>query len=217
MAVGDREGLFPKSIDRRITELLAYVNNGAAGFTIVGDRAVVSAGGSISPVVDSNGIFTRISTSTVKAVSGDQQYNRQKEPVFHTRFKISSTSSIQIFLGLTNQSAISMPASSLPSGHYAGLYIPSGSSTFRFVHSGGGTITTNTQKAIDTGYHNFYMWFKRSGGDNQVLMQIDDSDRYTATGSIPNTTQLLRYALGVRGISVTRSLDISKCTINQEA
>lgn len=214
MVVG-REGTFPKTINKRIAEVLAYLNGGAAGFLANGDLLNITAS-AIAPVVDSNGIFTRLSTGTTGRLDGDLQYNRQREPAFHCRFKLSSITSSQMFIGLTDQSGLTMISGALPSGNYAGIHLPSGSSTWRFVHGNGGAGTNNTQNSADTSIHDFYLWMKKSGGDNKVIMQLDQHDRFEATSNIPTTSALMRLSCGIRGIAVTRSLDIAKVTVIQE-
>ena len=216
MSVVGGDAQFKKSIGQRICEMLAYINGGAGGFLINGDVLTITAS-AIAPVVGTTGIFTRISTATTARVDGDLQYNRQRNIAFHARFKLSSTSSSQIFIGVTDKSGLTMISGSLPTGDYAGIYLPAGSSTWRFVHSNGGSGTVITGSSSDTDIHDFYMWLQQSGGGNKVIFQLDSNDRVEATSNIPSTSALLRMSCGLRGIGSTKSLDIAKVTVIQEA
>jgi len=216
MVVG-KEGTFPHTINKRIAEILAYLNSGAAGFLANADSLIINAA-SIGPVVGSTGIFTRLTTTNVTNVSGDLQYNRQLEPAFHCRFKLSSQTSSRLFIGLTTKTGGTMVASGLPTGDYAGLYMDAGDTTWKFVHSNGGSGTrVDEGTSTDSSIHDFYMWLKKSGGANSVIFQLDNGDRVEVTSNIPSTSALMRPTCEAKAIGVTRSLDIAKVTIIQEA
>jgi len=218
--ISSDKGTYPSNIQRRITELLARENvPGTPDFTVTGDVAVIT---SLTPVSlkSSEGIFTRISQSSIlAAVEGDRMYTRQKEPSFYTRFKLPSSTSVRMFLGLTDQTPALMVANStLPIGHYAGLYFNSGlGAQWRFVHCGGGTIMQTTVAGVETiNPHHFYLWLKKAGGQDNIIFQYDDNDRYEASTNIPGIVTLLRYVLAIGIISGTKQLDIAKMVINSE-
>ena len=119
MTITGKDGTFPTNIKRRITEIIAI--NGA--FTIQGDILVETGSGSF--VIDSNGIFRRLTTLAVNndfiQVVGAPHYSRQKEPSFYCRFKLNQTTNQRMFLGLTDQTSSSTISSAPPNGNYAGL------------------------------------------------------------------------------------------------
>lgn len=216
MVVG-KEGIFPRSINMRISEMLAILNGGAGGFLCNGDIITVSAS-AVAPVIGSNGIFTRISTATNAYVSGELQYNRQREPAFHCRFELSSSSSVQLFIGFSDRSPGFMTVGSLPSGDYCGLYLGSGDSTWKFVHSQGGSGTeVDEGTSVDSNDHDFYMWLKKSGGGNSVIFQLDNGERFEVTSNIPSSSAIMRQTCELRRLASTKSLDIAKVTVIQEA
>ena len=217
MTITGKDGTFPTNIKRRITEIIAI--NGA--FTIQGDILVETGSG--SSVIDSNGIFRRLTTLAVNndfvQCSGTPMYNRQKEPSFYCRFKLNQTTNQRMFLGLTDQTS-SVTISNAPlSGNYAGLYInTSTSSTFRSARGSGGAMTTvSLGNAINTNYHDLYIWLKQSGGGNSMILQLDSNDRVEYTTTLPATTAIMKYALLFATAAATaKSIEIAKCSINCE-
>jgi len=217
--ISSDKGTYPSNIQRRITELLARENSlGTPDFTISGDIALILSSTPVS-LKNSEGIFTRISHTVQASVEGDLMYVRQKEPSFYSRFKLPSSTSVRMFIGMTNQLPGQMTGNpTLPSGHYAGLYYNSALGTnWRFVHAGGGGATISVQNAVETiNPHHFYLWMKKAGGQNNIIFQYDDNDRYEASINIPGIVTPLRYVLAIGIISGTKQLDIAKMVINSE-
>lgn len=217
MTIVGKDGTYPLSINRRITEIIAL--NGA--FTIQGDIVVETGSGSSS--INSNGIFRRLTTLAVNndfiQVSGTPMYNRQKEPSFYCRFKLNQTTNQRMFLGLTDQTSSSTISNAPLAGNYAGLYInTSTSSTFRSCRAGGGAFSsTSLGISIDTNYHDLYIWLKKSGGGNSMILQLDSNDRVEYTTTIPTTVSIMKYALLFATAAATaKSIEIAKCSINTE-
>lgn len=212
------------SIDRRITELLAFKNAGFGAFSVHGDIAnEVAATPGFAP--SSNGIFRSLQTSSVANneayVNGDLMYNRQKEPAFYCRFKLDSTSNTRLFIGLTSRSAVDCLSSSTPNGNYAGLYVNTGvNSNFQTLRGSGGSpvkVTNPWSDSVDTNYHELYMWLKKSGGHDEVSIQLDDNDMEVYTSSLPSTGSSLRYVAGIATrTSSSRTINIAKLSVNTE-
>lgn len=213
-------GKYPQSINRRITEVLAMKS--AFGFTTFGDTSSIAAN-SITNVADQNGIYNRLITGAVTneyaAVYGGTLYNRQKEPAYYCKFKLGSTSNVRVFIGLTDQLPDIPVFTSVVNGNYAGLYFnPSVSSVWRAGHGNGGSFTTDSMSVTpDTGYHELYMWLKKSGGDNNMIIQLDGGTRFEITSSIPSITSVLRHTVSIGNISsISKNIEIAKVSINSE-
>ena len=220
MTIVGKDGIFPQSINRRITEILAM--RSAFGFTTFGDTSSIVAN-TITNVTDSNGIYNRLQTGAVTneyaGVYGGLLYNRQKEPSYYCRFKLGSSSNTRMFIGLTDQT-IDVPVfTSVSNGHYAGLYVnPSVSSTFRSGRAGGSTFTTaSLGTSVDTNYHDLYIWLKKSGGANSMILQLDGGTRVEYTTSIPSTSAVLRSVAAIGNVTNTsKNIEIAKISINSE-
>lgn len=213
-------GKYPQSINRRISEVLAMKS--AFGFTTFGDATTITAN-SITNVADSNGIFNRLITGAVTnehaAAFGGTLYNRQKEPAFYCKFKLGSSSNVRMFIGLTDQTADVPVFTSVANGNYAGLYAnPSISSGWRIGHGNGGSFTHDTLAgSVDTSYHELYMWLKKSGGDNNMIIQLDGGTRYEITTAIPSTTAVMRYVAAIGNVTnQSKNIEIAKVSINTE-
>lgn len=220
MTILGKDGTFPLSINRRITEVLAM--RSVFGFTTFGDTSSITAN-TITNVTDSNGIYNRLQTGAVTneyaGVFGGLIYNRQKEPAFYCKFKLGSSSNTRMFIGLTDQ-AIDVPVfTSVVNGHYAGLYVnPSISSTFRTGRAGGSTFTTaSLGVSVDTTYHELYIWLKKSGGADSMILQLDSGTRVEYTTSIPSTSAVLRFVAAIENVTNTsKNIEIAKISINSE-
>lgn len=222
-----KDGTFPLSINRRITEILPYRNPStfAGEFTAHGDQVnIVASGGNILDA-DNTGIFTYLQTNlTVNNsayIDGNTQYNRQKEPAFHCRFKLNSNSNLRMFIGLTSRTAVEMTSNTIPNGNYAGLYVDTSAvGTFGNIRGSGGASVKafgTMGSSVDTNLHDFYMWLKKSGGLNLISMQLDDNDRIEYTTSLPSTGSIMRYVAGIGNVSnLARRIYIAKLSINQE-
>ena len=221
MTILGKNGTYPLSINRRITELLATSTPPATGFTIHGDIATIVAN-SINNQASQSGILTRISTNvgaeSAAHISGARIYNRQKEPSLYCRFKLGSSADERVFIGLTDLDADLMTANPLINGNYAGLYINTiTSSTFRTVRGSGAPTTVSLGVSINTGYHDLYMWLKKSGGGNSMILQLDSNARVEYTSAVPSSTAMLRYAISITTrVATSKNIEIGKLSVNSE-
>lgn len=220
MTISGKDGIFPTSINRRISEILAVST--VTGFVSLGDNATITAN-TIVNVFDANGVFNRIQTGAVTnesaRVSGGLLFNREKDPAFYCRFKLGSSTNVRMFVGMTDQAADIPLFSTVPNGNYAGLYANTSlGSTFRSGRAGGSTFTTaSLGVSIDVGYHEVYMWLKKSTGGNSMILQLDGNTRVEYTTSIPSTSAQLRYVVGVGNVSsISKNIEIAKIAVNCE-
>lgn len=222
-----KEGTFPTSINRRIAELLPYRNPSSllGEFTNHGDQVNITASGGNFLDADSTGIFTYLQTNLVvnnaAYIDGHTQYNRQKEPAFHCRFKLNSNSNVRMFIGLTTRTGSEMVSNAIPNGSYGGLFVDTAAvGSFGTIRASGGSFTKEfgtMGSSVDTNLHDFYMWMKRSGGLNVISMQLDNNDRVEYTSTLPSTGAMMRYTAGIGNISnLARRIYIAKLSINQE-
>jgi len=227
MTITGKDGIFPDSINRRIAEILPYRNPSTllGEFTAHGDQANITASGGNILDADSTGIFSYLQTNLIvnnsAYVDGNTQYNRQKEPAFHCRFKLNSNSNVRMFIGLTSRTSAEMVSNAIPNGSYGGLYVDTAAvGSFGTIRGSGGAFVKEfgtLGSSVDTSLHDFYMWMKKSGGLNQVSMQLDNNDRVEYTTTLPSTGALLRYVAGIGNISnLARRIYIAKIAINQE-
>ena len=226
LGIVGKDTQFLLDIDRRITELLPYRNPVSllGEFTVQGDSAEIVADGGNLVFASAEGIYVTLTTNAVTNneayVDGNRQYSRQKEPAFHCRFRLNHSSFVRMFIGLTSEATLSVLSSSLPTGSYAGLYVNTGDDlSFSSIRGSGGSPVKEIGEfgALDTGIHDFYMWVKKSGGHDEVSMQLDDGDMVVYTTTLPSAADIMRYIVGVSTRqSSAKSIDIFKTSINQE-
>jgi hypothetical protein len=210
-------------VKRRIAEIgVGYGLNTV--FTNSGDDITTGPNegrtGTLGSVTDADGARSRISTVSTSDdynyIYGRDIWRRAFNPNFYCRFKISSNTSIRIFIGLTNQTPDVMTNADAPAaGHYAGLFLNGGSSKFQFKSRDGSTVKSTDDIAKDTAVHDFYMWLKKASGGDQVIYQLDNGPRQYVSLNPPGDSTSLFYVAAVRTTATgTKSVEIGKIHID---
>lgn len=190
-------------------------------FTTQGDGCIDGPtdgrSGNITLVVDSNGSRRRLATAAsandYNHIRGLLQWRREFDPNFFARFALPATVQNRMFIGLTSLTPAEMVASSsLPVGHYCGLWKNESSSNFQFVNNNGsGAAAQSSSILLDTAVHNLYIWLKRANAADLVMFQLDNNARFKTFTSIPGNTVSMQYvAVILTTVNSIRNLDIAK-------